>query len=285
MTTLSKDIFDNKINDILNESLASFASDLFISYEDAIATEAGKELTTILFSAGINFNEEYPRFAHNILYFTVPSDSEIYYDNGNTKEKLVDEVAANLTKYIITSIIEKVCFHKFPDKYILKDSLIFRYKVRNDKILSTQFDSTIALSETYKMMKRHFENMPLDHLVGISILSNELNDLIKYGIFITGMDKIDNGTGITVSVPKKSYMKYDGKHVDGQNCVYLVESVYKESKMPELFGKNIKVNYSVRDEGWTVDKYNEADALDSVSRYVLIELINQKRNEEKNTTQ
>lgn len=277
MTTLSKEIIDNKINDILNESLASFASDLFISYEDVMSTKCGKELTVLLFSVGIHFNEEYPRFAHNILYFTVPSDSEIYYDNGNTKEKLVDEAAANLTKYIIISIIENVCFHKFPDKHILKDSLIFRYKTRNDKISALQFESTLGLSETYKMINNRFENMSLDHLIGISILSDELNELLNYGVFIAAMDKINNGTKITVSVPKTSYMTYNGKRTEGQNCAQLVENVYSESKMPEMFGKIIKVKCCTRDEDWTVDKHDEVDALNSMTKYVLSELISKKK--------
>lgn len=283
MTTLSKEIIDNKINDILNESLALFASDLFISYEDVMSTECGKELTVLLFSVGIHFNEEYPRFAHNILYFTVPSDSEIYYDNGNTKEKLVDDVAANLTKYIIISVIENVCFHKFQDKHILKDSLVFRYKTRNDKILSSQFKGTLGLSKTYKMISKRFENTPLDRLIGISILSDELNELLNYGIFVAGMNKINNGTEITVSVPKMSHMTYNGKRAEGQNCAQLVENVYGKSKMPELFGKIIKVKCRVRDEDWTVDKHDDIDALNSMTKCVLSDLISKKRNDEKNS--
>ena len=127
------------------------------------------------------------------------------------------------------------------------------------------------------MISKRFENTPLDRLIGISILSDELNELLNYGVFVAGMDKINNGTEITVSVPKTSYMTYNGKRTEGQNCAQLVENVYGKSKMPELFGKIIKVKCRVRDEDWTVDKHDEVDALNSMTKYVLSELISKKK--------
>lgn len=238
-------------------------------------------LCALGFQPNVNFNKENRKaidfLNSGALYFKVPEKSEIYFTDKNGEEiMLAGEAFAAIIKKIVIYLVDHF-YIRIPHTEPIGATIKFKYKYHEIVITEELFNKTlIGVCDTLdtKMMNQLLDekvaNLSPESRHKLAGVIDELIVLFSYGIKIDGFQNEDgsiisdisemrnmvsSASGVSISVPSQSSFTYLNKEIAGQNAIDFACISLKKMGISD---KNVKFNFTIREDSWSREDYDYA---------------------------